>query len=411
MSPDQQRMARELAEEFKARAAVYDAENRFPHENFDTLRKAGYLALTVPTEFGGGGCGLADLCRLQLVLAGGCSATALAANMHLHMLGVAAGQWRRTREPLLETFFKAIVETGTIIAACASEGGGVNSYTDARARAIRAAGGYVVSGRKHFCSLSPVLEWIVTSATTDDDGTRRLLQLLIARDAPGLTIHQTWDAMGMRATGSHELGLEDVFVPDEMVLNNREVGVYDDYAQEALKWFTLTVAATYTGIASAASDFVRARLGKKSAHDWALRLRDLGEIEASLRAAHALIERTACECDRHEWGSQPHLVKDAVATKYFATNVAVRVVHMCLDLAGGPGYLKTSPLERWYRDVRAGIIHPPNNRDALTIVGEIAAGVWPVATEPGGEPDDDRSASARSATRAEPLAADAQAAE
>jgi alkylation response protein AidB-like acyl-CoA dehydrogenase len=183
----------------------------------------------------------------------------------------------------------------------------------------------------------------------------------------------------MRATGSHELELNEVFVPSEAVILVREWGVYDAHAQEVMKWFALTVASTYTGIAGAARDTALqlfGRAGGDTSDDRLLRLRELGEIEIDLAASAALIASSAAAVDRNEFHTQPALLKRCLVAKYFATNAALRVVHASMELAGGMGYLKRSPLERFYRDARAGIIHPLNNRDALVMIGEIASGAW-----------------------------------
>jgi alkylation response protein AidB-like acyl-CoA dehydrogenase len=223
------------------------------------------------------------------------------------------------------------------------------------------------------------MDWVSTNAALEENGARSLLQFVIPRQSPGLTIHETWDAMGMRATGSHELTLTDVLVPEEAVIVAREPGIYDIYAQEALKWFALSVAAVYTGIAMAARDFTLGLLGsgdQNGSHDRALRLRELGEIEVDLAASQTLIKNCAAKLDGNECEPRSDLLKASIETKYFTTNAALRVVHACLELVGGFGYLKRCPLERYYRDVRAGIIHPPNNRDALTMIGTMASGGW-----------------------------------
>ena len=158
--------ARELAEEFATRAAEIDKEGRFPHENIARLKETGYLTLPIPSDLGGAGADLATVCRAQSILAGGCASTALATNMHLFGLGAAAeslGDGQEEARMVLQ-----LAATGVVI-------GG--SFTDAatglnvRASSTPAEpveGGFVIRGRKAFCSLAPALDVFYGTAGVTD---------------------------------------------------------------------------------------------------------------------------------------------------------------------------------------------------------------------------------------------------
>ncbi|MFN8593853.1 MAG: acyl-CoA dehydrogenase family protein [Thermomicrobiales bacterium] len=88
-------MAAELGREFASRAAEYDNDNRFVHENFDRLRERGYLRLPVPEELGGMGAWMRQVCYAQAELAKYCASTALAVNMHLYLVLANVFRWRR----------------------------------------------------------------------------------------------------------------------------------------------------------------------------------------------------------------------------------------------------------------------------------------------------------------------------
>src|SRR5215213_2624697 len=140
------------------RAATYDRENRFFSEDFEELRQAGYLTLAVPREFGGVGMPLAEVCREQRRLAYRAPATALATNMHLYWTGVAADLYR-AGDPSLVWLLEAAMR-GDIFAAGHGEAGNDLPLSLATTRAERVAGGYRLTGRKLFGSLSPVWTWL-----------------------------------------------------------------------------------------------------------------------------------------------------------------------------------------------------------------------------------------------------------
>src|SRR6478609_6702585 len=144
----------EIVEHCGERAAGYDRENRFFSEDFEELKQAGYLLMPIPREFGGLGMSLAEVCREQRRLAYRAPATALATNMHLYWMGVAADLYR-----LGDTSLQWMLEEGAqgeVFAAGHGEPGNDLPLLYSTATADRVDGGYKISGRKSFGSLSPV---------------------------------------------------------------------------------------------------------------------------------------------------------------------------------------------------------------------------------------------------------------
>ena len=150
-------LAEDMLARFAERAASYDRENRFFEEDFEDLRAAKYLLLPVPSEFGGAGMTLAEVCRQQRRLAYYAPATALAVNMHLYWLGVAADLWRRG-DASLEWILREAA-AGEIFAAGHAESGNDVPVLLSTSKAERVEGGYKFTGRKHFGSLTPWLTW------------------------------------------------------------------------------------------------------------------------------------------------------------------------------------------------------------------------------------------------------------
>src|SRR5499427_4992463 len=138
----------EMLTRFESRAATYDRENRFFDQDFEELRAAKYLVLPVPAEFGGQGLSLAEVCREQRKLAYYAPATALALNMHLYWVGVAADLWRRG-DPSLEWMLRDAA-AGEIFAAGHAETGNDIPVLLSTVKAERVTGGYRFIGRKQF---------------------------------------------------------------------------------------------------------------------------------------------------------------------------------------------------------------------------------------------------------------------
>jgi alkylation response protein AidB-like acyl-CoA dehydrogenase len=382
-------IARTHARAFAERAGRHDRENTFPFEDFDDMRESGYLALPVPAELGGRGVSLLGLCAAQDELAQGAPATALGVNMHLFTVGLVAELYREEPEERTELFLRTVAEGQMIVAASISEAEtSGNNFRHAATRAERVDGGYRITGRKIFASISPVMNGYTSHAVYEDPERGPLLvHFLVARDAPGLEVVETWDAMGMRPTGSNDIVLDGVVVPDELVIAERPAGVLDEFAINSHKWFAVTFGAVYTGVAAGAMEFAKAyardRIRKpydrSMAHFPSIQFL-VAEMETRIAASRALVWQTA-----HELGQRPATTARefgrALTAKYVAADNAVAVVDRAMSVTGGSGYLKKSPLERLYSDVRGAKVHPPSHYDALEIIGKAALDV-PLDAEP-----------------------------
>jgi alkylation response protein AidB-like acyl-CoA dehydrogenase len=338
----------------------------------DELRATRYLTLTVPTGLGGLGGTVLDACIAQERIARPLGSAALAANMHVSYVAQSqvSGLWQR---PMLEQFLHGVVERGYMINNCQAEAemgsparGGLPA-TQAR----RVDGGWRITGAKQWSTGSYFLTHLAVSATVcAPDIPQHLGQFLVERDAPGVRIDPTWNALAMRESASHDIVLEDVFVPDEQVIRVSPSGEPVVASVETAPWHGLTIAATYTGVAVAARDWVArfaatrvpTNLGRPIGDIPGVRLR-LGEIEALLLASRRLIFDTAR--DWAEGGDRRQLAPQVGLVKYHAANNAIRVTDLAMRIAGGFGLSATQPLERYFRDVRSSLIHPPLDDVAL----------------------------------------------
>ncbi len=372
---------RALAPTFAARAPQHDRENTFSYENYDDLKRAGYHALTVPEEFGGRGAGLLDICLGQEELACGDGATALGIGMHLGFIGRLAEELSWPAR-LWERVCTDIVQRGALINSAATEpemgspSRGGRPTTTAR----RVAGGWEITGRKTFTTMAPVLDYVVVLASVepgDDAGDRG--NFLVERGTPGLSIDYTWDTIGMRATGSHDLVLDRVLVPEESRILPPASRPRGDGAS-GRGWAALTLGAVYLGVASAARDHaatyaqerVPTALGKPIAELDDVQ-QNLGRMDLAIRSARSLLLQTAAEWDRRP-EARRELAPDIAASKYLATNAALDVTDLAMRLAGGSALSKGLPFERLLRDARAGVYNPPQDPVTLKLLGKWVLG-------------------------------------
>jgi alkylation response protein AidB-like acyl-CoA dehydrogenase len=370
-----------MLEKFAERAPIYDRENRFFSEDFDDLRAAGYLTMPIPQDLGGMGMTLAEVCEQQRRLAYRAPATALATNMHLYWMGVAAFI-RQIGDSSLEWMLKEGA-AGEVFAAGHGETGNDLPLFLSTSQAERVDGGYKFTGRKMFGSLTPVWTRLGIHAmdATSDPNQPQIVHAFMPRDTAGYRIEETWDTLGMRATRSDDTVLEGAFVPDKYIARVLPAGVPDEFVLGIFGWAEPTFASIYLGLAERAKDLAiegahkRTSLAVSRSMAYHPEVQHcVAEMVLALEAAGAQVDRVAQEWSAgvdhgHDWPLK------LVAAKHNAVEAAKRVVDLALVTSGGAGMFKRNELERLYRDVRCGGFHPANGLLAYEIVGKIALGI------------------------------------
>ncbi|MGI8864720.1 MAG: acyl-CoA dehydrogenase family protein [Solirubrobacteraceae bacterium] len=372
-------LAAGLAAEFAERAAEHDREASFPFENYERMRDAGYLGLTVPEELGGMGASLQELLLAQERLATGCSSTALAVNMHVSPIGQLASLWRSTRDPKLEQFLREAASGKVVYASMTAERGHSVLMTSSTI-AERVDGGFRVSGDKIFGTESSICTQFTTMARYESpEGGARVMFFRIPRDVEGMTVKHTWDTMGMRGTQSNDFTLEDVFVPEDAVFHSYPVGHFDAIMLKTVwGWAMPSFGAVYLGIALGSMEHAREQVGRRGREGDPQVQHLFAEMEVLLETARAVLYRHAEEMTSGAlFGELPvqEGMARAILSKHVACNNAQQIVDRTLHAVGGAGYYKRSPLERAYRDVRAGTIMPYNNPEATDLFGRTSLGI------------------------------------
>lgn len=358
-------MTGKLADQFAEGAEEIDREGLFPYENFRLLKEAGYLALTVPKCYGGEEISLFELVVLQERLAQGDASTALAVGWHLSVV-MDLSIMRPWDEELFAQVCREIVEEKKLINRAASEAATGSPTRGGKPQTIarRVSGGWELSGRKTFTTMSSALELIIVSATIED--TDAVVYFLVEGRSAGISFVETWDTLGMRGTASHDLVLDRVFVP--------EAGNLQEPAQNGGKnknagWM-LHIPACYLGIATAARNYALDYAGTYSPNSAIGPIanvpntkRLIGQMELEWLTARTFLHAVAKKYDENR--ADKELATELAAVKHVVTNHAISIVDLAMRIAGGQSLYRKHPLERYYRDVRAGLHNPP--MDDMTI--------------------------------------------
>ena len=379
--------AERLAEDFAVRAAAHDRDGSYPFESIDSLRHAGYFAAPVPEELGGlGVSSIHDVIVASGRLARGDASVAIGVNMHLVVVLSVARRWRLARaagnarrERAFAGSLRRIASDGIVMAAAMSERG--QDLTRPVTEAVRTDGGWRIDGHKIFCTMAPAATILLTSVRfADDDGVERYAYVEVPADAPGVRINDDWDALGMRASGSHSVTFDGVELPAAALRGGFPTGRPVPYLERNLP-SGLFHASASLGIAEAA--FARAARPDRINGDARAPML-VAEAAIDLTASRATISRAAALIDEHHAANPTAdgtdeeitaLFAEGQAAKTFVNEAATRVVDRALALSGGAGYLNGSPLARAYRDVRAGaFMHPLGANRAYDFLADVALG-------------------------------------
>lgn len=347
--------AAEMGTSFAGRATKYDAEASFPYDDFAELRDAGFLALCVPEHFGGLGADFATYCRVANEIGRHAPATALAFNMHcvtMLLTGQIADDltWTDGERQILEdrrrVLYAGVVEQGTLHSQPFSEGNAPGATAGFSTRAEPVEGGYRISGRKIFASLSEAAD--VHNIVAMVPGDHRVRFLGLPANADGVHIEGDWDPVGMRATLSRTLVFDNVFVP----LANEWLppGGFD---QAATRWphFYLTLSFSYLGLMRGVLDHTLAYLLRSGRQDHPIKQQGWAQLqlryEQALALQHAAVDEAGVD-------PTPDQLRRAWTSLITVMEGAPDMASTALRVAGGRALLKPEPLERLYRDARCG---------------------------------------------------------
>jgi alkylation response protein AidB-like acyl-CoA dehydrogenase len=368
------RVARELGRRFAERAAQHDAEDSFVADNYVELKQQRVFSAGVPTELGGGGATHGELCEMLRTLGRSCGSTALALAMHTHL--VAAAVWRYREGQPTRTLLEHLAADELVLVST-----GASDWLDSSGRMEPVDGGYRVTARKAFGSGSPAGDLLITSAPLDDSQQgARVLHFPVPMDAPGVSVCDNWRALGMRGTGSNDVLLENVFVPENAISLRRPRGTWHPFFNLNIIVALPLIMSVYLGVAEAARDICLQQLRRK--HDgsdvWYL----VGEMENALITGQMAVHGMIAECADYSFAPDVATANAVIVRKTIAAQALLTSVEKALQAVGGSGLFRCLGLERRLRDMYGAQFHTLQERRQHRFTGRLALGLEPEALAP-----------------------------
>ena len=356
-----------LGRDFATRSAQHDQDDSFVAENYNALRERGAFAAGVPAELGGGGATHAELCAMIRELARHCGSTALAFSMHTHLVGTLAYLWRsgnKAPEPML----RRVAAENLILV---SSGG--SDWLNGSGRLEKVDGGYRLTGRKIFSSGVPSGDILMTTGVYDDpESGPTVFHFPLPLKAEGVKILDTWRTLGMRGTGSHDVEITNVFLPDAVMQGvRRPAGKWHPFmhavALAALPIFN----AAYLGVAEKAREIALGLAARRK--DDPLTAVTAGELENQIvtaQIAHdAMVSLTAAA------KPGPDTTSAMMCRRTIFGTAILRAAEKALELGGGAGFYRAAGLERCFRDLQGVRYHPLTEKGQTYLTGRVLLGL------------------------------------
>jgi len=359
-------VAVELLPILAARAAGHDADDTFVGDNFEELRRRRLFSAPVPADLGGGGASQTEMCEVLRTLAHGCSSTALALSMHTHQILIPAWRWQHERAPV-DAFLRRVADKELIVA---SSGG--SDWLAGSGCAEKVDGGYRVTARKIFASGSPAAALFSTMAVYDDPTAGpTVLHFMVPFDAPGVKIHDNWRTLGMRATGSNDVTLDGVFVPDAAISVRRPAGRWSHPWHIVAAMALPIVYSVYVGVAEAARDVALREAARRRSDPAVQEL--TGAMDNELTAARLAVRSMIEAAGTGTVG--PEVTNKVMIGRALAGQAVLRTVDTAMEVAGGAAFFRSAGLERLFRDAQGARYHAVRGSAQRRLAGRLALGL------------------------------------
>jgi alkylation response protein AidB-like acyl-CoA dehydrogenase len=382
-----QKRCRELAADFATRSNEHDRDASHPTENYDRLRQEGFLELSVPRNFGGAGVGFLGHTLAYETLGSGCPSTALSFNMHASVV-----------MPLLDSTLVSneakrhvadlVVNRKQLVA---------GNYSEATSTALlgerwldtivrRTADGWSITGRKMFASMLQAADYCLVLARPDTAAHPTAgAFVLIPRDAPGRRVIANWDVMGMRATRSDSLVLEECRLSESAVVYQS-----DDiraFRAQTSSWAWGSYTAVYLGVAGGIYEELLRVVQTRQVPGYSQPLayhpdvrRQVAQLSAELESARLITYRSAWLYDTQ--GPTAETTAALFRAKYVVGEAVSRIARVALTLSGSHGIFKGGRIEQLFRDGALAPLHAPPSDFCLWSMGIHELGLDPAQVMP-----------------------------
>ncbi|MCS6622893.1 acyl-CoA dehydrogenase family protein [Roseibacterium beibuensis] len=347
-------------------AVRHDADDSFVADNYARLKGEGFFGAHVPAELGGGGADYAQLAAVIRRLGSCCGSTALSYSMHSHLVAVAAWRWRNQNAPT-DGLLKRVAAEDLVLV---SSGG--TDWLRSAGSAAKVEGGFRITARKIFSSGCLAGDLLMTSAVFDDpEAGPTVLHFAVPFAAEGVSIRETWRVMGMRGTGSHDVELNEVFVPDAAISGRRPQGRWHPLFHAISVLAFPLIYSAYVGVAEGARAKALEVARRRPADEGLVQL--VGEMENAFFAAEGALERMVRLAETAMPG--PETTSLAMIGRTHVAEAAIRTVELAMEVAGGAAFHRDLGIERAFRDVQGARFHPLQQKPQLRYTGRLALGL------------------------------------
>lgn len=378
-------IAKRLAKDFATRAVEHDHDASPPNENYAALREAGFFGLVIPKEFGGWGAGLLGWVIAAEELAQGDASTALSFSMHVANIAAAILDGKSPlSKAAKQRIADMILKEGKLTADSVSEPGttGLTPATYAcSTQAKKVPGGYLLNGKKAFCSMIESADFTLLFAHPEDEPNPEAgIGFWLPAKSPGMRIERVWDTLGMRGTRSDNLILENCFVPDEYAIEEFRVPSVGGWLINNEAIFNVPYTGVYLGVGwaalNAAVENVKSRKPKGFRQPLAYHAdvrRRIGVMASQLEAARWLLRYSAWQVDTR--GQDEEVLATYFKAKYVVGEAVVAAARSALEMGGAHAIFKGSPIERIFRDSATATIQQPPSDLCLSVVSQHVLGL------------------------------------
>jgi alkylation response protein AidB-like acyl-CoA dehydrogenase len=362
-------IARELGPIFAKHANETADEDKFVADNYALLKSSGLVEAGVPVELGGGGASVDELATMLRTLGYHCGSTGLAFSMHTHQVAIPAWRWthQKATAPVLEPLLRRVAKERIVLL---SSGG--SDWIGGSGKAEKADGGYRITARKVFSSGAPVGDLLMTSAVLEGEGEPpTVLHFGIPMNSPQVKVLDTWRALGMRGTGSHDVQIDGHVVPEAAVPVRRKAGEWHPLFEIVATIAFPLIYSVYLGVAESARDIAIELARKKKPGHHTVTL--AGRMDTELTAAR-LAQESMLAAVRLNVPSAP-TVNQVMIGRHLVARHAIATVELAMETAGGAGFYRAAGLERRFRDIQAARYHPLQSSLQAEYAGAMALGL------------------------------------
>ncbi|WP_117884549.1 acyl-CoA dehydrogenase family protein [Aureibaculum luteum] len=353
----------ELGEQLATNGITHDHNDSFVVDNYQLLKKNGYLKAMIPKPLGGGGVSFKDMCEILIKIAHYCPSTALALSMHQHLL--AASIWKYIHQGTGAEFLKEVVEKNLVLVST-----GARDWLDSNGSMTKTAGGYLVSAKKQFASQSAIGDVLVTSMPYNDPKEGwQVLHFSVPMNSDGIQLLEDWHTLGMRGTGSQTVTLKNVLVSDNSIVMKRAKGEFPMFWNVVLTVALPLIMAPYIGIAEKAMKITLEKLKVKQ-HKLPHITFLLGEMYNSLTLAQVVYKDMIAIANNLDFQPDDSIGIQILARKTLVAKACKETVNKAMETVGGQSFYRIFELERLFRDVQAVGFHTLPEKQQQHFTGE-----------------------------------------